>query len=387
MDRRKRGKKKEIMGEYVFDIELPRSNSEPPRIASSSSDNCIRLLDPVNLTIISTIRGHQQTINKIEFANELPFLIFSCSSDHTLCLWDVRESSKPCKQISINDEILAFSTGLNDSLLALANGSSIIFSDLRYMGTEIGSKWKLAEYADVHSDIITQLSFHPTNSSILGSGGEDGLICTYDIATESGDEAVISILNTNGPVRKMGFFGPNYDGIFSLSNTEIPSFWHYPSAQRIAHFPELRESFSLDYLVNSLYDFNTGSLYMLCGRFAGEGILLGVEPQGCNALSDLINGHDAMLRCAAQSGPNIFTGGEDGRIIAWKKPIERSMNPEFSVHIDRKEMERATLKRTEKDCEENENDDILLENGTYSQRKRTKLGLLNNANSIENNFG
>ena len=74
------------------------------------------------------------------------------------------------------------------------------------------SQWRLGEYGDIHSDIVTQLKFHPSHPSILASGGEDGLVCMYDVATDSGDEAVLSILNTDAPVRKLGFFGPSQEG-------------------------------------------------------------------------------------------------------------------------------------------------------------------------------
>ncbi len=68
-------------------------------------------------------------------------------------------------------------------------------------------------------------------------------------------------------------------GLFALSTTEIPSFWHYPSAQRIAHFPSLRETLSLDYLVNCFFFSDDsggngggqeGSLYMVAGRYGAD---------------------------------------------------------------------------------------------------------------------
>eukprot|EP01036_Dinobryon_divergens_P027624 gene27624-36427_t len=324
--------------EYIFDIDL--SHADQKFLLSSSSDNCLRIYDTERLEVLSTISAHKKTINSIEFSRVSPFLLYSCSSDHSLCMWDTRAPSTACFSIKVNDEILSFSTALNDSLLALSLGLSINFFDIRRVTTSTvqrSSQWRLGEYGDVHSDIVTQLKFHPSNPTILASGGEDGLVCMYDVATDPGDEVVMSILNTDAPVRKLGFFGPSStssskcskEGLFALSTTEIPSFWHYPSAQRIAHYPTLRESLSLDYFVNCFFlnsddgSGGEGSMHMIAGRFESSACIVRVSPDpevGCCLHSKFASSaHTAMVRCVAESTAHIFTGAEDGKICVWKK--------------------------------------------------------------------
>lgn len=91
----------EIM-EYIFDIDISRADGCSQQcLLSSSSDNCLRVYDAESLEIVSTISAHKKTINNIEFSRVSPFLLYSCSSDHSLCLWDTRSPTTACFSIKV----------------------------------------------------------------------------------------------------------------------------------------------------------------------------------------------------------------------------------------------------------------------------------------------
>ena len=88
--------------EYIFDIDLSHADGGSQQfLMSSSSDNCLRVYDTESLEVISTISAHKKTINRIEFSRVSPFLLYSCSSDNSLCLWDTRAPSTACFSIKV----------------------------------------------------------------------------------------------------------------------------------------------------------------------------------------------------------------------------------------------------------------------------------------------
>eukprot|EP01034_Spumella_vulgaris_P023250 gene23250-29455_t len=224
---------------------------------------------------------------------------------------------------------------MSDSLLAAGCESSILFYDIRG-GSVVQNKrhTKLAEYSDVHSDLITQLKFNPSSPHLLTSASEDGLICVMDTGTSEAEDAVVSILNTECPTRRFGFFGENNENVFALSTVETASFWHFPSAQRLAHFPSIRETMEVEYLVDCVYEPSTDKLCVLAGDYSGNGVLAEVDPEGCREIARLSGGHVSTIRCcsvlrnsASSSGSSsnsslpsvgaLFTGGEDSRVCSW----------------------------------------------------------------------
>lgn len=155
------------------------------------------------------------------------------------------------------------------------------------------------------------------------SAAEDGLMCVFDTSVSEGDEAVTSILNTECPIRRFGFFGESNEGIYTLSTVETASFWHYPSSQRISMFPELRETFQVDYLVDCMCLNDHNDIHLVAGKFNGGISLLKVNPAGLELSCSLENGHKAMVRSSLclnkgdASTSYIFTGAEDSSVCAW----------------------------------------------------------------------
>ena len=314
-------------------------------VVTSMSDNCLILSDPCSLRTVAKVPAHQSTINRIETSKVSNFLLFSASNDKKVRMWDTRTFTKAVMEIGHSEEYNAVSVGVEGSLLAAACNNSIFFYDIRCSESSLSQSTtsstqsklharKLGIYGDVHSDMITQLKFHPVRCNVLVSAAEDGLICSYDTSTSAEEEAIMTILNSECPVGKFGFFGAESEGIYSLSTIETASFWHFPSAQRVAHFLSLREELSVDYLVDCFCAANSNDLYMLAGNYSGRGVLARIDPSRCAPLAYLQGGHSANIRCAvsfpavggasaAASGESstcpfrILTGGEDARLCSW----------------------------------------------------------------------
>mgnify|MGYP006077539455 CR=1 FL=1 len=312
---------------YVFELE---NNCDRSLMACSLSTQDICIYDTATFTEVSCIRAHSDRINGIEFAKLNPSLLVSTSDDNNVKLWDVRiPGNTPVFGQTLEDEILDASLGSSDNLLACACGMGVSFYDIRQISSSTGcTPQKLGEYTDVHTDTISQVKFHPERSMELVTGSEDGLICIFNTQVPEGEGAIVSILNTECPVRRVGYFGQNFDGLYCLSTIESVSVWHSTSAQRIAHFPEIRTDLDLDYLVDCNYDPSTDSLQVIGGDNNGIGHLISINPFEVKKLSSFDNGHHSTIRCAIGMGnaTQFITGGEDGRVCIWNGVEQEQKN-------------------------------------------------------------
>jgi hypothetical protein len=152
----------------------------------------------------------------------------------------------------------------------------------------------------------------------------------FDTSAADGDEAVVSIFNTECPVRRIGFFGVEEDAMYCLSTTETASFWHCASAQRVGNFPNVREELGMDYLVDCMYDSGSDTLRLIAGDYNGESRIAIVGPNSLQVTEESPKGHSATIRCSkyyTSSGgiERMITGGEDARVCSWNlkksKPI------------------------------------------------------------------
>jgi len=315
-------------GHYVFEVERTLDGST---FVSSMSDKTLTLSNSEDLRTIGKTKAHGgsdfDTINRIECSKVSPHLIVSCADDKTVRGWDTRCFDRPAFNIQHSEAVSAVSVGLNGSLLASSCESTVFFHDVRCFGSGTsGSPSILGSYLDAHSDTITQLKFHPTQSHILASASEDHLICTFDTSIAAMEDSVVSTFNTESPVARFNYFGENHDAIYALSGNETLSFWHHPSAQRVAEFTNIREGLGVDYLVDCFGPASSNDIYLLAGTFEGRGVVAQMLPTGFNQLSSFEGGHTAQIRCgsaafssSADGLPTVrlTTGGEDARLCKW----------------------------------------------------------------------
>ena len=275
-------------GEYILSIASSSSSSseESSLVAAALSDKSIVVYDASSslndnycTTSIHRIeKAHDGPISEIEFFPSSSFtssstpLLISAGQDGYVKVWDLRcrnNSSSSCNNnnnissssLSMrlalpNEKALCVSLGYGGTLAAVGTDKArISFFDLRFAsnnGQNHRSGALLASYVDAHTEEVTKVRFQTTTSSssstptittssssvegektILASASEDGLIALHDPSQPTEEAALLSVLNIGIPTRNIGFFGPNYEGLYALTGSESMSVHHWDSGQRI----------------------------------------------------------------------------------------------------------------------------------------------------------
>lgn len=315
----------ELESEYVLAIDGACDGSH---FAASLSDGSFRVYGGFPEVVLFS---HQcgKPIQTLKCSNHSPQLIYTAFVDGEVSVWDIRSPAPLAQRISLplsgDDELSCADLSRSDSMLATAAGNSVYFYDARkaFHVCAASTPSLLGQYSDCHSDTITQIKFNKDRPSVLTSAGEDGLLCTYDTSAPPNSEAVVSVLNIECPVRNFFYFGHDSTGICSMSSVETLSCWHYPSAQRICHFPDVRATHTLDYVLDGWYVREMDALFVLGGSYAGDATILSVTPERLSTVAFLRSGHSASLRCCRYmcgtdgASAQIVTGAEDAKLCTW----------------------------------------------------------------------
>lgn len=212
----------------------------------------------------------------------------------------------------------ALTVDRHNGMLAVASGHAISVFDLRML------RDPCARYTDSHSEMVSQLAFHPTLEKHLLTGADDGLVCVFNLREATEDDAIVSVLNTGSSVQRFGCFGPAAAFAYTITRTEGVSLWNIGTAERVADFSGMRMQFleagiDLTSLVDCMYDAASNRLQCLAGNDEGRLALLELGPATCSLSSWLPRGHSNTVRAAAAVSPECFaTGGEDGIVALWK---------------------------------------------------------------------
>ena len=364
---------------YIFSLQ---KSCDTSKIMCISSTQALDVYDPNTLECtLSAANIHYDRVNCIEAHAYNPNIIATCSDDKWVKLWDLRivsntnannasnivSTSSNISKGNNSGMVLGLNMGIevmdialggnNDNLLASTYSNVIRFHDVRFPVVGVGSNGvynqggvsstslKLGEYGDVHTDDVNTIMFNPHNKWELLSGSEDGCLCVYDVSVNHKEQAVSSIMNTNCPIRKIGYFDPEQEGIYAFSTIESASFWHASSALSIKWEPSLREKYNVDYLIDNFY--LQGDNYIFGGTYTGNAKLCLLdkpitinmqnhhEDKEENENDDEIiiskkdtplifnNGHTEVIRTALvleyhnQKIQRMLTGGEDGKIVLW----------------------------------------------------------------------
>lgn len=312
----------ELDSEYVLDVGVSCDGS---LWAASLSDRTVKVFSgPPGASVAPLLTQSFPTMLQVmKFSKSSPHLLYTMGSDGSIKLWDLRASGGGCVasiNVSSDEDMLSMDVVHNDVLMAVSAGNSVLFYDIRS-----GSNNRLGQYADCHSDIVTKLKFNDHSPHILTSVGEDGLMCTYDTSAPPSSEAVVSVLNAECPIRNFFYFGDQSQGICCMSSVEALSCWHFPSAQRICNFEDIRSKMGIQYLTDGWYDGASDKLFVLGGDFEGRGMVMHIEPNDIKTVGTLTGGHTSSIRCCAHTNiaggsQGLVTGGEDAHICVWGEP-------------------------------------------------------------------
>uniref|UniRef100_A0A0E0MLL1 Uncharacterized protein n=1 Tax=Oryza punctata TaxID=4537 RepID=A0A0E0MLL1_ORYPU len=240
-----------------------------------------------------------------------------------------------------SQELFSFSFGgSSGNLLAAGSNSQVLLWDWR------NSK-QLACLEESHMDDVTQVKFAPHQHSKLISAAVDGLICVFDTDGDMNeDNHLLSVMNVETSVAKVGFFGNTYQKIWCLSHIETLSTWDWNDGSRELNIDDARSLATdrwnldhVDYFVDCHYSLPDDKLWVIGGTTAGTigyfPVRIGLEGAIGSAEAILEGGHTDVVRTiypAANThlGQNrgIFgwTGGEDGRLCCWRSGEIAEMN-------------------------------------------------------------
>lgn len=323
--------------------------------------------------------------------------LITTAQDGSVVVTDLRQaaSSTPAAALSTcvprGESALSIDLGLDGHIAAVAsNKASIHFFDVRYTNatpagndcTSSSNNHLLGSYRDSHHDAVTKVKFHPQQSSMLCSGGEDGLICCFDTTQPTEELALQSVLNVGAPVRQMGFCcdhnnctataldNSSSGSLYCLTGNETASLWDINTATCLQDFggTQFREvlthqtsqlqqrqqqpssaaeatatsstnktvsSVPIQYLVDAYWDAPRRELLLCAGNSEGDAALFVCRDGATWQLQNtLVGGHRGVVRAWRPMPPQMGSGfvggvtapvttivtvGEDARLCEWNR--------------------------------------------------------------------
>lgn len=297
-------------------------------------------------------------------------LVVGSVQDGFVHIFDLRQphhhpTSCSSWKIPQQEEALSVAMGYGGTVLAIGGGKgNIHFVDTRCATTTTRTPVLLGSYVDSHVEEVTCLVFQSpsASSTLLASASEDGLLCTLDTSKPTEESALCSVMNVANSPRRIGFFGPQKEGLFSLTGSETLNCWHHDSAQLLIpdnfqlrhqlstsstlHPTTTATTSTIDYLIDAFWNDSTESLTLIAGNNSGSTVAMySVQADGSTSLYyQLVDGHLGCVR-ASQVIPGIswnssnsynhnttaedttcfyddtkmivITGGEDSRLCRW----------------------------------------------------------------------
>lgn len=330
--------------EYILHLDIQQSSKSPSTgsddllLASSSSNYSIRLFSMPNMVTLNQINAHNSVISGIKFANTEKNLLFSSSWDKSIRCWDTRtKSHKPVQEFTGSSKNL-LCLDINSSDSKLAAGTEAYDSDSKEVDLIIWDRRKssiLTTYTESHEDDITQVSFHPQSEDVLASGSTDGLVCKFDLAQPTEDDALILTLNSLSSVAFVGWCDTSYKHIYCTTHIDTFHVWDAEEGDVVFQVTDLKEKLDdkIQYIVDYVGSTDSDHWIVLCGTHEGDLSILQLSNNyEEKLLSTLCKGHKATVRCVKWDDQNktLLTGGEDSMICLWSsKP--RSISQELKT--------------------------------------------------------
>lgn len=324
------------------------SSCNPPWIGCALSNGEVQTYDQTKLHSIQTY-NHDSLITDLVRDVSNPYSLIASSADGTVTIYDIRQAYHAATQVKLprlGEEALSVSIGFQGSVAAVgSNKAKIHFFDLRGTGGVLGT------YNQSHTNEITRVRFQTVPSSpgnaimasttpILVSAAEDGLACVYDTSQITEEAAIQNVLAVQSPVREIGFFGPQAEGIYCLTGSESLQLYHKDdSVCRHDFGPNMRQYLTqiltehvgghdtyrpsitnIDYLVDCHWDQDRQALQLLVGNCQGDTALYQVGEHGVSLMNRLRGGHRGVVRAWNFLSSNVFvTVGEDARMCEWNR--------------------------------------------------------------------
>ncbi|GAB1602943.1 WD repeat-containing protein 89-like [Argonauta hians] len=318
---------KPVEEEYILHMDIQKSKESTTGIdsrllACSSSSYNIRLYARHNLATLQKIDAHKNVVSGIKFANTEASLFFSSSWDGTIRCWDTRtDFKKPAQEFMSSDRCL-LCLDINSSDTKLAAGTDAVDKEVVLKIWDRRKNELLSDFTDSHMDDITRVSFHPTNENLLASGSTDGLVCMFDLAEETEDNALLLTMNSLSSVAYVGWCSPKYDQIYCTTHVDTFHVWDSTEGDLLYQMTNMKEKLKdqVEYIVDYIGSERSDQWMVLAGQKKGElSVIEFSKEKDLELISTLSGGHSGIVRCLhwdTQTN-SLVTGGEDSMVCLW----------------------------------------------------------------------
>lgn len=315
-----------------------------------SSPSLANVLDP---SVETTLKGHRQAINWLSFARDGKRLV-SGSDDNNVMLWSLDEKQSICYRLVghtnavlsvafADDYLLSASKDCsvrlwrmnrinercpeNESVVYRCHSSSIRCVDTNADSTQfctasddksvkiwspVATNKFIASLAGVHTNWVRHAKYSRLNPHLIGSCGDDGLICIWDIRSK---EAVIQLSSRRKSTHFVSLeWHPTCEPIISSS-----------SADTSVRIWDLRKEKMIQY-----YAAHTGSVNSTAFHASGNYLISASSDETCK-IFDLLEGrglftlkaHNGPVNCCTftEDGQFFGTAGQDKQILIWRSNL------------------------------------------------------------------
>ncbi|KDQ08847.1 hypothetical protein BOTBODRAFT_37541 [Botryobasidium botryosum FD-172 SS1] len=315
------------------------------------------LYDKHTLKHVHTFSGHANTVSQIRTVEvQGRKALVSCGKDGAIKFWDERIGSECTLQINAPNRRLLLSFDVAHDGYSIAAGTEfredetpILFWDARQPALPSHS------HTATHSDDVTAVHFHPTDSTLLLSASADGLICTSRATEKDEDEAGLHVGNWGCSIARVGWkeggiWATSDMETFSLWNTELDLVRGYGDVRQ----PEIPSLWNTDYLIDASWSssstspWNTSELTFWMGNNSGNVGIATVKEDSTWQLHHILSGgHEEVVRCVLWDAENsvVVTGGEDARIATWSGPAPETADAAMDEAMEGEEDESVVGKK------------------------------------------
>ncbi|MCJ1398340.1 hypothetical protein MMC11_001538 [Xylographa trunciseda] len=314
---------------YIYSIK-----AVGPSLAAISSDDSLRVFDPVTLQINSdhVFENAHAGVTCLENVGPSAESVFTAGRDGYARCWDLRSGKKT---VELKDDKAApiLSLAVAPGGTAVAAGTELTHSQATVQIWDLRSpQTTVAKYVECHNDDVTELAYHPSRASVLLSGSTDGLVNIYDTTIADEDDSLIEILNHETSIHHAGFLTDT--DVYALSHDEQLSIYRLtlPIGGESSNdesdpivFGDMRPRLSCEYVVDIVAD--SGSPVIAAGSHTTSTLDLipldhtaGWEVDVSRTVRLLGAHDDEIVRTVyidSQSSA-IYTGGEDGAVKVWR---------------------------------------------------------------------
>lgn len=298
----------------------------------STADGQIAEFSAAKMTNVQTKKVHDSTISKLVVSETEPNMLFSCSNDATVKVFDPRKGLEPVSVLKNARNLPFFSLDVSNAGL-IASGSELKQQDVELSIWDVRKlQQPCRSLIDGHNDDITAVKFHPTRPNVLLSGSTDGCVNLYDLNIVEEDDALLQSINHTS-VHSANFLTP--DRLFVLTHMETLSLFDVASEDDMdpdskvhsklndKDLGDLRERWACDYVVDI-----KAPNYVITGSYEAKSLKVATFSNEFDALDnvrELAGAHgEEVVRDVCVRGGIVWSAGEDSCVRVWTQDQDMS---------------------------------------------------------------